>query len=225
MKKFTLGILSLLLLTGCANHINSKINSLASPAAISKLHFFIVPGNKGVSSYDLQFQEFSTYVKQALIDRGFKQASSMDKADIAIFLSYGIGTPETHFYSYKLPIYGQTKIPSSNTKGAIFSPDKNQSMYSSSTSYTPSYGITGYTTQIASYTTYTRFLILDAYETKSLLNEKKMIQVWKTVVTSIGDSEDLRYIFPYMVCSMKPYMATNTLPTIVKTPTDDYKIL
>ena len=37
-----------------------------------------------------------------------------------------------------------------------------------------------------------------------------MMQVWKTNVISIGSSNDLRLVMPYMVTAMKPYLGTNT---------------
>ena len=82
--------------------------------------------------------------------------------------------------------------------------------YSGTTTYTPTYGITGYTTETGSYTTYTRFLLLDAYDLAIYKREQKLSQVWKTNVISIGRSNDLRFVFPYMVAALKPYVAENT---------------
>ena len=82
--------------------------------------------------------------------------------------------------------------------------------YSGTTTYTPTYGVTGSTTHIGTNTVFTRFLFLDAYDVATYLKEKKMNQVWKTNVVSTGSSGDLRLVVPYMVAAMKPYLGTNT---------------
>jgi hypothetical protein len=94
--------------------------------------------------------------------------------------------------------------------------------YSGTTTYTPTYGITGSTTHIGTHTVFTRFLFLDAYDIATYAKEQKMSQVWKTNVVSTGSSDDLRLVVPYMVAAMKPYLGTNTGRRIeVVVPGDD----
>jgi hypothetical protein len=82
--------------------------------------------------------------------------------------------------------------------------------YSGNTTYTPTYGVTGYQTQANSYTTYTRFLEVTAYDLSAYRHEKRQRQVWKTSAVSTGASNDLRLVLPYMIAAIKPYVAGNT---------------
>ena len=138
-----------------------------------------------------------------------------------IFLTYAIGDPQTYQYSYSIPTWGQTGVSSANTFGTL-SALGNAATYTSTTTYTPTYGVTGSTTHIGTDTIYSRFLFLDAYDFPSFSKDKTMSQVWKTSVVSTGANNDLRLVFPYMAASMKPYLAVNTGRKIeVKLPEDD----
>jgi hypothetical protein len=218
MKKYFRGFCLLVisaLLAACVTtrtpppYIASFMDSFALPNALDKKRFVILPGTKDTDSSDLQFLEFSKHVEKVLGELGLNKAKSFADAEIAIFLSYGIGNPQIHQYSYNLPVWGQTGVSSATTYGNISS-FGSTGIYSGTTTYTPTYGITGYTSHVNSSTTFTRFMLIDAYDLESYKNEQKMTQVWKTSVTSTGSSNDLRYIFPYMAVAMKKFVAINT---------------
>lgn len=200
------------LLTGCIavqpKQFHSSIDSLAKPDATEKKRYVLLPGGKDVNVGDLQYQEFASYIDKILIERGFIKAPAFQEADVVIFLAYTIGDPQTYQYTYSLPTLGQTGISSANTYGTVSSYG-NSATYSGTTTYTPTYGVTGYTTRIASDTAYTRFVSLDAYDIATYVKENKLNQVWKTSVVSTGASNDLRLVMPYMVAAMKPYFGLN----------------
>jgi hypothetical protein len=205
-------LLSVSLLVGCVTvqpHFEVYVDSIAAEGVLGGGTFILLPGNKDTSVSDLQFKEFASYAHRALISRGFAPASSFEKADLAIFLAYGIGNPEKHQYTYSLPVWGQTGVSSSSTYGTI-STYGSSATYSGTTTYTPSYGITGYTTHTGSLTTYFRFALLSAYDLKTYRATKKEAQVWQTTVTSTGSSNDLRRVFPIMVTATERYLGTNT---------------
>jgi hypothetical protein len=198
------------LLSGCATiRFDSSVESLARADALAKKRYFLIPSGKGVDISNLQFQEFASYINKVLIEKGFVKADTFQSADVAIFLTYAIGDPQTYQYTYSLPIYGQTGVSSANTYGTLSSYG-NTATFSGNTTYTPTYGVTGSTTHSYTDTVYTRFLFLDAYDIATYIKENKMNQVWKTNVVSIGSSNDLRLVVPYMLIAMKPYLATNT---------------
>ncbi len=91
----------------------------------------------------LEFIEFASYVERVLRAKGMQRVSEFGSADVAVFLSYGIGDPETSEYSYSLPVWGQTGVASSHTSGSV-NTYGNSATYSGTTTYTPSYGVTGY---------------------------------------------------------------------------------
>ncbi len=214
-------VLKLTLLTACVVLVAScavlpqqtrfftTVDSLAAPAAAAMHRYILLPADDGISAGDLQFQEFAGYVDRALERRGFEKAEEFADADIAIFLSYAIGGPQTHRYTYRMPTWGQTGVSGATTTATV-STYGNTSSYSANTTYTPTYGVTGYTAVDASRTTSTRSLVVLAYDASAFKKNQSMSEVWKTTVVSTGSSSDLRRVFPYMVVAMLPYMATNT---------------
>lgn len=202
---------SILLLIGCSStpkfHVN--VDSLCSTEMAEKKIYILLPGNKDIKVHDLQFKEYANYVNTALQNNGFIQARNGEKAEIAIFLSYGIGDPQTHNYSYSIPTWGQTGVSSSRTYGSVYSYGGGAT-YFGYTTYTPQYGITGYQTVTGSSITYFRFMLLDAYDLDIFNKTNQVVQVWKTNVTSTGSSGDLREVFPILVAASSPYMGRNT---------------
>lgn len=197
-------------LCGCLGpqfHVN--IDSLSSKLNQSYKTYILFPGNKDTSPSDLQFQEFSQYINKALVSKGFTPTENIEGAELAIFLGYGIGDPEEHLYSYSIPVYGQTGISSAATYGNI-NTYGNFGSYYSRTTYTPSYGVTGYTSHVGSYVTYFRYVLLTAFDLNEYRKTQKEVQVWKTTITSSGSSGDLRMVFPVLVGASKDYIATNT---------------
>jgi hypothetical protein len=186
-----------------------NVDSISASNAMERKNYVLLPGNKDTSINDLQFKEYAAYVDRALISIGFVHAASIDKADLAIFLVYGIGNPQEHQYAYSLPVFGQTGVSSSTTFGTL-STFGNYGTFSGTTTYSPTYGITGYTSHVGSYTTYFRYLVLDALDLAEYKQNKKEIQLWKTTITSTGSSGDLRRVFPYMISASKPYIGINT---------------
>ena len=146
-----------------------------------------MPGNEDTSANDLQFQEYASYVNRALAARGFVQAADFDSANVLLFLSYGIGNPQT---------YGT------------------QNTYGVKGTYTPTYGVTGYTSNLGSYTTYFRFIVLHAYDAATYKREQKPDEVWRSTVTSTGSIGDLRRVFPVMVAASADHLASNTVQRV-----------
>lgn len=199
--KTKISILCLILLSSCVttpkNLFSVYIDSINSQFTGKKV-FWILPAERDVNSEDLQFKEYASYVKDALISQGFISATSLEKADVAVFIAYGISDPLNNFYSYSTPIYGQTGVSSSYTSSSGY------------TTYMPSYGVVGSKTKTGSYSTYFKYLILYATDLTEFRKTKKEIQLWKTIVTSENTNFDLRLSFPIMLETAKEYLATNT---------------
>lgn len=207
---------SVSLLSGCATRqpIYGVVVDSISGSSVDKKSYILLPGNKDTKVDDLQFKEYATYVDRALIKQGLVPADSGEKANIAIFLVYGIGDPKEHKYSYSIPIWGKTGVSSSYTIGTVNSYGSYGS-YSGTTIYNPTYGITGSTSHIGSYTTYFRFIVLDAMDLDEFRKSKKEVQLWKTTITSVGSSDDLRQAFPVLIAASQQYIANNTRKKVV----------
>jgi len=204
----------LLTLFGCATNqtkpqFNILVDSLASIGAESKKNYVLLPGNEGVTLDDLQFQEFATYLIRVLSSKGYVLVDSVENAELAIILSYGIGDPQSNTYSYNIPIFGKTGISSSSTYGTA-SVYGNTASYSGTTTYTPTYGIKGFVPKTGSYTTYFRYALIAAYDLPAYLESQKEIQIWKTTVGSTGSSGDLRRVFPILISASIPYLGANS---------------
>lgn len=170
----------------------SEIDALAAPEAQGKTHFVILPGNKEVNVRDLQFLEFKSYVEKVLATRGFTKAGSLDDGDVLLLLNYGVGPPEAQYYTYDVPVW---------MDAGYYYPYYRRSRF-----YT---GVSAYTQRIESYTTYKRYLVLEAYD-MAQYRQNKWVQLWKTSVSSSGTSADLRLVFPYMAAAMQAYIGSNT---------------
>lgn len=142
---------------GCAHYevMVSSINN--NETAGNKV--FVAPGMKDVAINDLQFQEFSNYIKKVLIKKGFAIVNTIDEADQVVMLVYAISGPQN--YTANVPLWGPTGIESSTTYGNISSSGSNVHYYGS-TYYNKTYGITGYVPVQETY--YIRTIILTAYD-------------------------------------------------------------
>lgn len=207
-------VLSLLVGCALAPSYNVRVDSISAPDSLGKKKYVLLPGTKDVSPDDLQFKEYASYVERALTSAGYVKSSGFQDAEVALFLSYGIGDPKNHVYSYSLPTWGQTGVSSSTTFGTVTSYGS-YGTYQGTTTYTPTYGITGSTTHVGSYTTFFRFLVLDAVDVGEFKQSEKVKQLWKTTVTSRGSSGDLRQVFPILVAASRPYLGTNTGKQVV----------
>lgn len=205
-----------ILLSGCSQKFIVNVDSLSSPIAKEKTKYILVPGNKDCSRSDLQYMEFESYTDRALQDLGFFKASDNDQAEVLIILSYGITDPLVYNYTYEVPIYGQTGISSSHTSGNVYS-FSNGASYSANTSYTPSYGVIGSKTCIGTGVSYKRYLSLIGMDVDhyKLTNEVK--DLWHTDISSVGESGDLRKVFPILLGAAKEHIASNTGQKIIIT--------
>ena len=199
-------------LYGCATvpRYNVGVNSINSGEEIvGGKKCVIFPGMKDTTKDDLQFTEYERYVARALSKKGYTVTDNPGEAEIAVFLSYGIGDPQAHTFSYSMPVFGQTGVSSAQTYGSVQG-FGNSATYSGTTTYTPSYGVVGATSGVGEYTTYTRYIRLDAFDLIAYRESKKEKHLWKTDMISTGSSGDLRRVFPVMVAAAVPYISENT---------------
>ena len=181
------------------------VDGLADARAAGKRTYYLYPGSKDVSPNDLQFREFASYVHGALRLRGFLPSQDGTSADIVVFLSYGIGEPQTTYYSYPVfgTVGGQTSTFTASTYGS------GGSAHTTGSVSTPARrGVVG--TGVGSATSYTRWTRLEAVDVAAFMESQQVIPLWQTTAISSGSSGDLRRAFPVMVAAMAPHLASNT---------------
>lgn len=196
------------LLGGCVQKVYYDVDVNTIGNATEGAKKYVLRAEKGINENDLEYKEYSSYIHRALQEKGFIE-TTFTNADIAIFFGYGIGNPRNNQYSYSVPTFGVTGYSSSTTYGTINSYG-NSASYSGTTYHTPTYGVTGSQSYSGSYTTFDRFISLQAIDIKVFNKTKRIQPIWKTTITSTGSSSDLRAVFPYLVYASKPYLGQNT---------------
>jgi hypothetical protein len=99
---FTILLLAFLI-SGCTRY-RVIVDSLKDDSLYTGNNYILLSSIKDVDTNDLQFKEFSKYVIRALALKGYRQVGNIEQADMAVFLSYGIGQPEKEYYSYKMQL-------------------------------------------------------------------------------------------------------------------------
>jgi hypothetical protein len=143
------------------------------------------------------------------MSRGFRKASDVRDAEIAVLVSYGIGEPQTTAYTYSLPIYGVTGGGTSTFDASIVGLGGSSNI--SGTIHQPvTRGVVGSTIQTKTVTNFARFVVLDAIDLSAYRDSGEIVPVWKTTVKSTGTSGDLRRVFPALMAAGWDYIARDT---------------
>ena len=169
---------------GPAGIYNVEVDSIAvADADLKNKTYVLTSAMKNVSDDDIQFKEFARYIENALSKTGYKRLDN-ENAGLIIRLAYGIGEPKTE----------------TNTK-----------TYTTSTGYSYPVGWTWINvppeteTVTTKSTTYERFLMLEAYDSKD-----RRSQLWRTTVESKGWNSDLRVVLPHMIAAAIYNFGTDT---------------
>lgn len=189
--------------------VKVSVNSYSSYEALTLKRFSILPGNKGVSEFDLDFMETKDAVERALLAKGFQRAEKPNQSEIVIFLSYGIGLPQTQTQTYQMPVYGQVAGGTSTVNATVFGP-RGPSVVTGTITQPPVYGVTGHQTTTSTTTTFTRWMRVDAVNVPEYIRSKVMKSVWDTRMISTGTNGDLREIIPVMVDAGAQYFGQST---------------
>lgn len=207
----TLFIAALAIVCGCARGPSYvvSVNAFATASATAYRRYFIVPSNEGVADTDLEFQEYASLLERALTQRGFQRVGSLRDAQVAILLSYGVGEPQVRTEVRNIPIFGQTGVSSSTSTSQVYAYG-NQARVNTQTTYTPTYGVTGYATRVRTRTEYDRYVLLSAVDLQRYLTTEEVVNIWRTAVTSAGASSDLRQVFPVMIAGAVDMLGANS---------------
>ncbi len=110
----------------------------------------------------LEFKQYVSKLKSHLTAHGFKTTENSSSAppNYFAFFDFGIDDGQRVVSTYTMPVWGETGVSSSYTSGRL-SMYGNSGTYSGNTTYVPSYGVTGYTTQNRAETVYSRIVILN----------------------------------------------------------------
>jgi len=185
-------LLFALLLSGCGAFLVSDVTVFHdfSQQNVAGTSYAIIPLKEQEGS--LEYKSYEAIVRQELNAKNLREAP-LDQADVVVFFSYGIDSGQNVATSY--PIFGQTGVSSSYSTGTVQTYG-NTASYSGNTTYTPTYGVVGSGT--ARHTEYTRVLILDLLDRKTLADGKTK-KVYEGKVVSRGSTGQLAPVLPTMV--------------------------
>ena len=151
-------------------------------------------------------------------DSYYRDVAWANEAELLVFVSYGLGAPQTSYSTFTTPIYGWTgggtRTYSETTRG----PDGTSHVTGTVTD-AGRYGVVGAESHLTTHTTYPRYLFLGAYDARKLRqsNGQDPVEVWNTAVVSTGSSDDLRAVMPIMIAAAADYFGGNTGSKIKKT--------
>ena len=124
-----------------------------------------------------------------------------------IFYQYGNSNPQIFERDVIVPVWGQTGISSSRT---TITKNTYGSGYTQNTYNSPSYGVVGSNVVKQTGVKYLRYITFSAYDANHYRNTGNNKMIWLVEVTSEGWSDDLRYIFPFMLVASEPYIGKSS---------------
>lgn len=199
-------------LSSCSStHYVVEVDSYGSDSYLIEKKYFLSSADTTINENNLQYIEFSNYLRKALNQKGYSESQKPDEADLVVFFNYGISDPETFQRTVYLPTWGQTGVSSTNTSGTIdVNAYNNKVNYNQKTTSTPKYGITGYRPENQTITQYLRYLTITAYDFNAYKENGSQKIIWNVNITSSGTSSDLRKVFPYLIVAGKNYYGQNS---------------
>jgi len=201
----------LLLLTGCGatfTRYATSASSLSAPGAVAARRYIVLSSMPGVDTTNLQFVEARSYLDEVLSARGFA-ASSFDSADVAVFMSYGIGDPRNQQVVYSVPVFGRAPGSSTTVTGTAVAAGRTTTV-SGQARTESDWGLLGYRAMSANQTSYMRHLLLVGVDLMQFRRDQSVRELWRTAVISSGSSGDLRRVLPVLFVAIEPHVATRT---------------
>lgn len=198
----------LLIFYGCASTVTVTLNSIADPGLAGQGKYYVITsGIDETGEEDLFFREFSRYFEVALNDAGYIKIDDIDKADMQIAFKYGISDGQTGVYSFTSPLYDfvggetititeKTSDPNGQKVTTINIPARFQRV--------------GTSVETRGYTLYNRTASLEARTINKQSKDEKGAVIWSMYIYSVGESNDLRLIMPFMAAAAAPYLGKNS---------------
>ena len=194
-----------LLLTACAAPLQVSVDAIADPGAgRAGTRYVLHNANPDTGDEDLVFREFAALFEKALAQKGLQRVADEASADLVIRLGYGVSGGRTGLRTYSWPVYdvvgGEVITVRETTVDASGKP-----VTTTRTIQLPArIQRVGTELEAAAYTQYRRFAVLEARRP----GDRR--PVWKVVVSSVGESDDLRRVMPALAAAAAPFVGGNT---------------
>ncbi len=200
-----------LLLGGCANYTEVKVDSLAKPNAEEAISYKIHSANPEISEDSLRHKEAVGFVRTALSGKGMYETTDAEKADMVVDLEYGVGPPQLHHETVSEPVY--VTLPGEiRTERVQVGTDRNGNpIYQTVTvQEPPRTEMIGYRDRVITTVVYEKHLHLSAKENKPAAEGRPPSEIWTVDVTSEGESHDLRKTLPVLAAATIEYVGKDS---------------
>ena len=199
----------ILLMSGCASNVTVNVNAITNNAIKSAGNHYVLTNASGETDVkNLYFQEFSRYFQAVLKQQGYSRVSDKKDADFEIRFKYGLSDGRTGISTYSWPLYdtvgGETITITERTTDSSGNPTT-----TTRTIRLPSrVERVGSSIETRSYTLFNRTASLEA----RLLNKDGSAGevIWMVMISSVGESDDMRAIMPYLAVAASDFIGKNT---------------
>lgn len=204
MNKLTLITIISFLVSGCAGLGTYAVNvdAIAASNANEYKTYAVMPGVG--ASPGLEFDVYAKHVKSALQEKGLHSVDNVDAADAILLVGYQVGKANTSTHTSSVPVWGRTGYSGAQTYGYRVG-----NQYSSTTTYTPTYGVTGYRQVTSNQTIYPFMINLFAFKVDKAVKDK-IKEVWSVNIMAESINQDLRKAFPFMIYAATPYIGEDS---------------
>lgn len=168
------------------------------PTPLAETVIAVMPWRKELSD-SLEFKTYAARIEARLRERGYVISGPGIPASHAMFVKYGIDDGRTVATPYSIPQFGVTGYSGSQTMGTV-STYGNTSYLNATTTRTPTYGVTGYQTGVATHRVFTRFVSIDIVQLSSTPETSR--KVFEGRLRSEGSCGNFVSIMPILVDSL-----------------------
>jgi len=208
-RVFIVFFLCILMLTvSCSSRVSVVVNAIAISGleGVGK-NYVLTSAMDDIDAKDLFFQEFSHYFELVLQKQGYIKVQAKKEADIEILFGYGISDGMTDIATFSWPIYdtigGESITITENSTDA-----SGNVITTTRTIYIPPrIARVGTSIEAKSYTSFNRTAILEARKTVKAGETGDAL--WKLLISSVGASNDIRGVMPYLATAAAMYIGKN----------------
>lgn len=196
-------------LNGCAMRYTVNVNAITNPSLSAPgTKYVLTSAMKDIDEKNLYFQEFSRYFQLVLQKQGYTRVADKTQADMDIQFKFAVSDGRTGIATHSWPIY--------ETVGGEMITITEKTVDSSGNPTTTTRTIrlparverVGTSVETRSYTLFNRSAVLEAYQLTKDGNKGEML--WMVQMSSIGESDDLRNLMPYLAAASARFIGANT---------------
>lgn len=199
----------LVLLTACTHHVVVNINAITDATSTQTgKRYLMTNANEVGKGSELYFQEFRRYFDHLLAKNGYTRVEAKQDADLEIRFRYGVSDGTTGIQHYTWPIYEtfggeRVTITERITDSSGDTRTINRTVY-----IPPQVRQVGTAYEASSYTYYNRYVNLVAFPVAG--DGQQQTPAWNLSIYSVGESNDLRAIMPFLAAASEPYLGKNS---------------